>query len=55
MVFVLLFRFYADDELISYGYQHVVLTNHSKKITRLPEHVVDKAEAFYVTLTQNTF
>lgn len=52
--FRLLFRFYADDELISYGYQHLVFTNHSKKIVRLPMQVVDKIEDFYLPIAQHT-
>lgn len=46
--FRLLFRFYCDDSLIAYGYQHVVFMDHHKRIVRLPKAIGEKIEAFYI-------
>ncbi len=44
--FRLLFRFFVGDELLSYGYQHVVFTNHDKRIVRLPEQVLRQVRKY---------
>ncbi len=51
--FRLLFRFYCDDILISYGYQHVVFMGLNKRIVRLPSEVKEKVEAFSLPCDQD--
>lgn len=46
--FCLLFRFQIDGELISSGFQQIAFTNHSKRVTRLPQAVLEKIRAFEV-------
>ncbi len=53
--FRLLFRFYSDGDLISYGYQHIAFTSHLKKIRKLPKPVIEKIESFYVQVGGNAF
>ena len=44
--FKLLFRFFNNGELLSYGSQHIVFTNHQKRIARLPKDVILKIKQY---------
>lgn len=44
--FWLLFRFFNQNELLSYGCQHIVFTNHNKRIARLPQNVITKIQQY---------
>lgn len=44
--FNLMFRFYCADKLISSGYQKIAFTNHNKKVTRLPQSILDRIRTF---------
>ena len=42
----MLFRFYIEGELTSSGYQQIAFTNHQKKISKLPDAVVEKIREY---------
>ncbi len=44
--FWLLFRFFSDNQLLSYGCQHIVFTNHDKRIARLPKDIILKIKQY---------
>ena len=44
--FSLLFKFFVDGKLVSKGSQQIVFTNKNKKITRLPESIIEKIRAY---------
>ncbi len=44
--FYLLFRFIIDGELASMGYQQIVFANKEKRISRLPDKILEKISAF---------
>lgn len=44
--FNLLFRFYVDGKLVSTGYQQIVFADHNKKISRLPQSVLEEIREF---------
>ncbi len=44
--FSLIFRFYVDGVLVSTGQQHIVFANKEKKISRLPEHILEKIRQY---------
>ena len=46
--FNLLFRFFVDGKCVSSGHQQIVFANHSKKITRLPQGVIEQIREFEV-------
>jgi enediyne biosynthesis thioesterase len=48
--FRLLFRYFKDDTLLSYGCQHIVFTDHEKRIVRLPYPVLEKVKQFQIEL-----
>jgi acyl-CoA thioesterase FadM len=44
--FWLMFRFFSGGKLLSYGCQHVVFTDHEKKISRLSSDVIMKIKQY---------
>lgn len=44
--FYLLFCFYIDNELASSGYQQIVFANKEKRISKLPDHVLEKIKQY---------
>lgn len=44
--FYLLFRFYINGELASSGYQQIVFANKEKKISKLPDDILEKIKSF---------
>jgi enediyne biosynthesis thioesterase len=44
--FSLRFRFFVGDRLVSTGYQQIVFATRDKKITRLPEDILDKIRQY---------
>lgn len=45
---LILFRFYADNTLISKGYQQIVFVNHARKISPFPEAILKKFQTYEV-------
>lgn len=50
--FSLEFRFYAAGKLVAKGYQQIVFANKDKKITRLPEHILERIRRYSKTREQ---
>jgi acyl-CoA thioesterase FadM len=48
--FRLLFMYFNDEALLGYGYQHIVFTDHEKRIVRLPYIILEKIKEYQVTI-----
>lgn len=44
--FSLLFQFFVEGRLVSTGHQQIVFANKDKKISRLPEHILEKIRQY---------
>lgn len=44
----LLFNFYVEGDLVSKGYQKIILVNHNRRITKIPEFILKKVRQYEI-------
>ena len=50
----LVFRFVADDRIVSAGYQQIVCTGHNRRIQRFPDEIYERAREYEIVSSSTT-